>query len=47
MTAALAIDPFNTNNFLYGTGATLYGSTNANLWGSGTLAKHLGDGQRH
>jgi xyloglucan-specific exo-beta-1,4-glucanase len=38
MTAALAIDPFNTNNFLYGTGATIYGSSNANLWGSGTLA---------
>ena len=32
MTAALAIDPFNTNNFLYGTGATLYGTTDANLW---------------
>src|SRR5437764_14080895 len=32
MTAALAIDPFNTNNFLYGTGATLYGTSDANLW---------------
>ena len=31
MTAALAIDPFNTNNFLYGTGATLFGTTDANL----------------
>jgi len=38
MTAALAIDPYNTNNFLYGTGATLYGSSNANLWSTGTLA---------
>jgi xyloglucan-specific exo-beta-1,4-glucanase len=38
MTAALAIDPFNTNNFLYGTGATLYGSNDANNWGTGTLA---------
>jgi xyloglucan-specific exo-beta-1,4-glucanase len=36
MTAALAIDPFNTNNFLYGTGATLYGSNDANNWGTGT-----------
>ena len=32
MTAALAIDPFNSNNFLYGTGATLYGTSDANLW---------------
>ena len=38
MTAALAIDPFNTNNFLYGTGATLFGSTDANNWGTGTLS---------
>src|SRR5258708_5182913 len=38
MTAALAIDPFNTNNFLYGTGATLYGSADANNWGTGTLS---------
>jgi hypothetical protein len=36
MTAALAIDPFNTNNFLYGTGATIYGSNDANNWGTGT-----------
>jgi hypothetical protein len=38
MTAALAIDPFNTNNFLYGTGATLYGSTDANLWDDGSVS---------
>ena len=38
MTAALAVDPFNTNNFLYGTGATLFGSTDANNWGTGTLS---------
>src|SRR5260370_10411015 len=38
MTAALAIDPFNTNNFLYCTGATLYRSTDANNWGTGTLS---------
>jgi xyloglucan-specific exo-beta-1,4-glucanase len=37
MTAALAIDPFNTNNFLYGTGATLYGSNDANLWDDGNV----------
>ena len=37
MTAALAIDPFNTNNFLYGTGATLFGSTDANLWDDGNI----------
>jgi xyloglucan-specific exo-beta-1,4-glucanase len=38
MTAALAIDPFNTNNFLYGTGATLYGTTDANLWDDGSTS---------
>jgi hypothetical protein len=38
MTAALAIDPFNSNNFLYGTGATLFGSIDANNWGTGTLS---------
>jgi xyloglucan-specific exo-beta-1,4-glucanase len=38
MTAALAIDPFNTNNFLYGTGATLYGTTDANLWDDGSIS---------
>jgi hypothetical protein len=38
MTAALAIDPFNTNNFLYGTGATLFGSTDANLWDDGSIS---------
>jgi hypothetical protein len=38
MTAALAIDPFNTNNFLYGTGATLYGSNDANLWDDGSIS---------
>ena len=38
MTAALAIDPFNTNNFLYGTGATLFGSTDANLWDDGSVS---------
>ncbi len=37
MTAALALDPFNTNNFLYGTGATLCGSTDANLWDDGNV----------
>jgi hypothetical protein len=38
MTAALAIDPFNTNNFLYGTGATLFGSTDATLWDDGNIS---------
>ena len=38
MTAALAIDPFNTNNFLYGTGATLFGSTDANLWDDNSIS---------
>ena len=38
MTSALAVDPFNTNNFLYGTGATLFGSTDANLWDDGNVS---------
>ncbi len=32
MTEALAIDPFDPNRFFYGTGATLFGSTDATLW---------------
>lgn len=32
MTEALAINPFDANTFLYGTGATLYGTHDANLW---------------
>lgn len=32
MTEALEIDPFNSDRFMYGTGATLYGSTNLTTW---------------
>src|ERR1044072_8895683 len=32
MTEALEIDPFNSNRLMYGTGATLYGSTNLTTW---------------
>jgi hypothetical protein len=32
MTEALAIDPFNSNRFMYGTGATLFGSNNLTNW---------------
>ena len=32
MTEALEIDPFNADRFMYGTGATLYGSTNLTTW---------------
>ncbi len=32
MTEALEIDPFNSNRFMYGTGATVYGSTNLTNW---------------
>ena len=35
MTEGLAIDPFNSNRFFYGTGATLFGSTNLTNWDSG------------
>jgi xyloglucan-specific exo-beta-1,4-glucanase len=32
MTAALEIDPFNRNEMMYGTGATIYGSDNLTVW---------------
>ncbi len=35
MTEALAIDPFNSNRMMYGTGATLYGTNNLTNWDSG------------
>lgn len=36
MTEAMAIDPFDSNRLLYGTGATLYGTTNLTNWGTGS-----------
>jgi hypothetical protein len=36
MTESLAIDPFNSNRLLYGTGATVYGTTQLTNWDSGT-----------
>ena len=38
MTEALEIDPFNSNRFMYGTGATLYGSTNLTTWDISTTS---------
>ncbi len=35
MMEGLKIDPFNSNHMLYGTGATLYGTTNLSNWDSG------------
>jgi len=36
MNESLEIDPFNSNRMLYGTGATLYGTTQLTNWDAGT-----------
>jgi xyloglucan-specific exo-beta-1,4-glucanase len=35
MTEALAVDPFDSDRLMYGTGATIYGTTNLTAWDSG------------
>src|SRR5207302_8031192 len=35
MIDAMAIDPFSSDHLLYGTGATLYGTTNLTAWDTG------------
>jgi xyloglucan-specific exo-beta-1,4-glucanase len=37
MVDAIAIDPFNSDHMLYGTGATLYGTTNLSGWDTSTM----------
>jgi len=39
MTETLEIDPFNSNRFMYGTGATLFGSTNLTTWDLSTTSQ--------
>jgi xyloglucan-specific exo-beta-1,4-glucanase len=36
MVGSMAIDPFNSDHFLYGTGATMYGSNDLTNWDKGT-----------
>ncbi|MGA2352842.1 MAG: hypothetical protein ABSF70_20590, partial [Terracidiphilus sp.] len=36
MVSGLAIDPFNSNHMLYGTGMTMWGTTNLTNWDAGT-----------
>ncbi|RSM88673.1 xyloglucanase [Kibdelosporangium aridum] len=35
MTEAMEIDPFDSNRMMYGTGATIYGTTNLTAWDTG------------
>jgi hypothetical protein len=35
MNESVEIDPFNSNRFMYGTGATIYGATNLGNWDTG------------
>lgn len=46
MLGDIQINPFNSNEFMYGTGATIYGTSNLSDWGSTekVLIKSFGDG---
>lgn len=47
MISGIAINPFNSKEFMYGTGATIYGTENFNDWGDSTkkvIVKSVADG---
>ncbi len=45
MNESVEIDPFDCDRMMYGTGATIYGTTNLTNWDTGGTVHHQADGQ--